>query len=159
MGINLACVGGWAHYKLFLPLLFTPLPHLQILCNLQPVHNNVSIFLQYLLLRKLRLLQRDPLGRFALERPTFWHVSWTLTTRTGHPEPMVPSIFLVGGRSGGTGGMFLTENNFSLLLSLLFARIGGRRTPRNLPRHPPASPKGIKGTELPPSTLIPPGDL
>jgi len=138
------CWGGKFNTSPFLPsFLLSPLPLLQIRCNLQPLHNNVSIILQHLLLRKLRLLQRDPLGRFALERPAFRYFPWMLTTRTGHPKPMVSRVFLVGRCAGGTRGMFLSEHDFALLLSLSFARIVGRHTHHNPFLHLLAPPRGI----------------
>ena len=130
--------------------LHPPLLPLQIRCGLQSVHNNVSIFLRYLPFRKLQLFRCDPLGRFALERSVSRHVLRMLTTRTGHPEPVVPGVFLVGRCSRRTGGMFLSRCGFSMLLSLLFARTRGRHPPRN-PLHPPVSLRGIKNTRSPPS--------
>jgi hypothetical protein len=94
---------------------------------------------------------------FALERPVFQHVPWILTTRTGHPEPMVPGTFLVGRcpRRTGPEGMCLSERSFAILLSLSFAQIREKHPPRDsLPRLS-VFPKGIKDTRPPPhpSTL------
>lgn len=135
--------GGWVQHKPFPSFLLTPLPLLQIRCNIQSVHNNVSIFLQHLLLRKLRLLQRDSLGRFALEHPAFRYVPWMLTTRTGHPKPLVPRVLFAVRCAGGTGGTFLSEHNFVLLLSLSFARIVGRCASHNPFLHRPVLPRSI----------------
>lgn len=69
-----------------------------------------------------------------------------LTTRTGHPEPMVPGLFLVGRCLRRAAGLSSHEHDLILLLNVSFARI--RKCPpwNYLPRFPVSS-DGINAME------------